>query len=516
MASLLAVISKLLGFAREAAMAAVFGASASTDAYFVAQNIPTVLFSVVGSALTAVAVPVFVEYRSGGKHHEFERLVWSSGNLVLLGSALLSAVGILFAEPLTRLVAPGFASEAVATAKSLAQIMMFLIMFQALSGWATGVLNAHQHFLAPAAVGLPLNMICILGILLASTNQNIHLVAWATLIGGASQFFIQIPPLHRQLQHYRWLLDFSHPGLRKMARLGVPVIVGVSCNQVNILIDRMLASGLEPGSISALSYAQRVLQLPYGLLAAPILMVLYPSLANYASSEDWVGLRRALNRGLTSLALLFVPVTVGMLVLRVPLIRFLFERGAFDSSDTARTSIAFLFYGSSLLFIVWRDYLIRVCYVMNDSRTPMWTALVSTLLNIVLNLVLVGRYGIAALAFATALASMIASLLLLVRVRYSLESIDGSRLLLEFIKIAASSAVMGLVLIAVRTADPLGLLNLAAGNGAMANFIRLGLGIILSSLLGGLLFTVVGLLMRIQDMQYVRTFAQHLFRRCSW
>jgi len=203
-------------------------------------------------------------------------------------------------------------------------------------------------------------------------------------------------------------------------------------------------------------------------------------------------------------------------VLRVPLIRFLFERGAFDSSDTARTSIAFLFYGSSLLFIVWRDYLIRVCYVMNDSRTPMWTALVSTLLNIVLNLVLVGRYGIAALAFATALASMIASLLLLVRVRYSLESIDGSRLLLEFIKIAASSAVMGLVLIAVRTADPLGLLNLAAGNGAMANFIRLGLGIILSSLLGGLLFTVVGLLMRIQDMQYVRTFAQHLFRRCSW
>jgi len=297
-----------------------------------------------------------------------------------------------------------------------------------------------------------------------------------------------------------------------MAKLSVPVVIGVSCNQVNTLVDRILASGLEPGSISALTYAQRVVQLPYGLLATPIIMVLYPSLANYASSGDWAGLRRALNRGFTSLALLFVPVTVGMLILRVELIRFLFERGAFDATDTARTSMAFLFYGAGLLFIVWRDYLTRVCYAMNDSATPTWTAVVSTLVNIALNLLLVRRFGIAGLAGATTVAALVASLLLYLRIRTRLQAMDDCRLLWELAKITAASAMMGLLLVAVRHSDPLHLFSLDPGGGTMGQFIRLGTGIVLSGLLGAALYAIATMAMRVQDIRYVYGFAQSLFK----
>lgn len=513
MVSVLMVVSKLLGFAREAALAAAFGATATTDAYIVAQNIPYLLFSVIGSALTAVAVPVFVEYRNTAPRDEYERLVWSSGNVILLGGVLLSTAGIILAEPLTRLVAPGFDPALLVTATSLTRIMMFLILFYALSGWATGVLNAHQHFLAPASIGIPFNVICILGIFLGGLYKDIRWVAWATIIGVAAQFLIQVPPLVRRLSRYRWALVLSHPGLRKMAKLAVPVVIGVSSNQINTLVNRILASGLEPGSISALTYAQRVVQLPYGLLATPIIMVLYPSLANFASSGDWTGLRRALNRGLTSLALLCVPVTVGMLILRVDLIRFLFERGAFDATDTARTSVAFLFYGAGLLFIVWRDYLTRVCYAMNDSGTPTWTAVISTLVNIALSPLLMRRFGIAGLAGATTVAALVASLLLYLRIRTRLQSMDDSRLLWELAKITAASALMGLLLVAVRRSDPLHLFSLDRGGSTMDRFIRSGTGIILSGLLGAALYSIAAMAMRVQDMRYVFGFAQSLVKR---
>ena len=242
----------------------MFGASAATDAYFVAMILPALLFGMVGSVLTTVGVPVYAEYLARPeKRPELPALLWSSFHLIVLATVVLAVAGTALAGPLVRLVAPGFPPPTLAAAVVLTRVLMPVIVFMALSGWATGVLNAHQHFVVPAAIGLPYNVLLILTILAAGALAgDIGWVAWATVAAVALQFAVQVPVLVRLAPRYRPVLDLRHPGLRRMAALAVPVLLGVGANQINTIVDRMLASGLPAGSISALNYAQRALQVP--------------------------------------------------------------------------------------------------------------------------------------------------------------------------------------------------------------------------------------------------------------
>lgn len=509
------VISKLLGFGREAALAAVFGASYKTDAFVVATNIPNSLFSLLGAALTAIAVPVFTEYLNRPeKSEEYARLLWGSFHAVTFLALVLATLGSLLAEPLTRLVAPGFSPVGLTLAIRLSRVMMFLMVPLAISGWATGVLHSYKHFLMPAAIGIPMNIVMIAAILLAGKFGDIYWLAWASLLATATQAAIQLPPLLRRVPRYRLILDPRLPGLMKMARLAVPVLVGVGVNQINLFVDRMLASGLEPGSISSLNYAQKVVQLPYGLLGLPVITVLYPKLATHAARDDLDGLRRALNRGLTALALVMVPVTVGMVILREDLMRFLFERGAFTPADTQRTAAAFLFYGLGLLPMVWRDYLTRASYALQDSRTPLWTGLVSTGINIVLNLALVRRYGLPGLTFSTAVSTLVNCLFLLGMLRRRLGALGGRRLIREGVKLGLAAAPLAVFLVlASPVLVPAANTSAMAGSAGGASFVRLGAGLVAAGVSGGLLYGLVCWALRVQEIQLLLDYLLSMVRR---
>jgi len=246
------VASKILGFRREAALAAVYGASRVTDAYLVAAVIPTLLFALVGAAITTVGIPVLSEYlHREEKRGEFASLAWTSFHAVaglLLGICVLAipAAGLLVG-----LLAPGFDADQAALTAGMVRIMLPAIVFMGLAGWAQAVLNAHRHFLAPAAVGIPHNVILIAAIFLSGVFWGIEGVAWATVLAIASQFFIQMPVLVKMGIRYRPVFDLRHPGLKKMAVLVLPVLVGVGAGQLNVIVDRILASGLAEGSISA-------------------------------------------------------------------------------------------------------------------------------------------------------------------------------------------------------------------------------------------------------------------------
>lgn len=401
------VVSKVLGFAREAALAAVFGASAALDAYLVAMIIPSLLFGVVGATITTVGIPVFAAHiHDPARRGELPGLLWSTfhGMLLFLGLTVLAVWPM--APWLVAVLAPGFEGEQARLAVFLVRVLLPAVVFMGLAGWAQGVLNAHQRFTAPAAMGIPYNVIIIAAALLAGGRWGIAAVAAATLAAIAAQFLIQLPTFRRLGLAYRPFFDPRHPGLVRMLLLAGPVLVGVGANQFNVIVDRMLASGLAEGSISALNFAQKALNLPVGLFALPLVTVLYPSLSRQNVEGDAAAFRETVARGLSVLGFLMLPMTVGLIVLRADFVRFLFQRGAFDAADAAMTGTAVLFYGLGLPFIVWRDYLNRAFYAAQDTATPTWTGVAAVAINVGLNLALVRVMGLGGLALATSAAAL--------------------------------------------------------------------------------------------------------------
>ncbi|MCR4418658.1 MAG: murein biosynthesis integral membrane protein MurJ [Clostridia bacterium] len=483
------LVSKFLGFGREAALAAVFGASALTDAYLVAAVIPTMLFGIVNAAITTVGIPVLSEYlHREEKRPQLPSLVWSSFHAVLLVLALICLAALPLAPWLVRLLAPGFGPEQAGLTAAMVRIMLPAAVFMGLAGWAQGVLNAHRHFLVPAAVGIPYNLVLISAIFLSGAFWGITGLAWATVLAVASQFVIQLPALRRRGLRYAPVLDPAHPGLKKMAVLVLPVLVGVGAGQLNLVVDRMLASGLPEGSISALNYALKVIQIPQGLLAASLITVLYPSFAQKAVAHDLPGLRMALARGLAALAAAVVPVAVGAIVLRREVVALLFQRGAFDAADAEMTGVALLFYALGLLFLAWRDCLARAFYALQDTTTPMTTGLAAVGINVGLNLLLVRPLAHGGLALATSAAALANCVLMLVRLRRRLGGVGGRYFLADTARVAAASLVMGLAVWALnRAAEPL-FPPVAAGSGSLAAFALLGLRVGLLALAGALVY----------------------------
>jgi len=512
------VLSKLLGFGREASLAAVFGATRVTDAYLVAMVIPGLLFGAVMTAITTVGIPVFSEYlHQEEKRKGFLSLVWSCFHIIVFFLLLVCVVALALAPWLVKLLAPGFGPEQAALTVTLVRILLPAIMFMGLAGWAQGVLNTHHHFTVPAAVGIPYNIILISGIFLSGVFWGIAGVAWATVAAVASQFFVQLPVLRRLGVNYQRVFDLRHPGLRKMGALLVPVLIGVGASQLNIVVDRILASGLVEGSISALNYALRVLAIPQGLFAVPLITVLYPSLAECNVVGDLAGLRSRLTRGLEVLAFLIVPMAVGLAVLRTEIVQFLFQRGAFDAADTRMTAFALLFYSTGLLFLVWREYLAKTFYALQDTATPMWTGVAAVAVNIALNLVLVRYLAHGGLALATSLAALVGCLLLLYLLRRRLGHIGGWRLLQEVGKMSTAVLVTGLAVFLVKESLPSfccwasfeGAVSRGLGGGGLAEFLVLGtrLGLLIG--FGTLVYALLCRLLRVREMAY----ALNLLRR---
>ncbi len=506
---LVTFLSKLLGFGREAVLAAVFGANRVTDAYLVAMVIPGMIFGVVASALTTVGIPVFSEYlHQEEKRREFLPLVWSCFHAIVIFLLPVCAVAALGAPLLVRLLAPGFGEEQAALTAGLVRIILPAIVFMGLAGWAQGVLNTFRHFVVPAAVGIPYNIIMICGIFLSGALWGIEGVAWVTVLAVASQFVVQLPVLRRFGVRYSREFDLRHPALVKMGKLLLPVLIGVGANQMNIVVDRILASGLAEGSISALNYAQRLLAIPQGLLAAPLITVLYPSLAECGAVGDVDGLRQRLCRGLEALAFLVVPLSVALIVLRREFVGFFFQRGAFDAHDAAMTSFAVLFFSIGLLFVVWRDYLARAFYALQDTATPMWTGVAAVGVNIAVNLVLVRYLAHGGLALGSSLAAMVSCLLLIALLRRRLGFIGGRELLRQLAKMALASGAAGAAVCWLQGrllgfgpwAALEGFVRSALGGGGLASFAALGLRLAFLLCAGAAVYVFACWLLRVREL----------------
>ncbi len=439
------VLSRILGFVRDMVIAHQFGAAAETDAFLIAFIIPGVFAGMVASALTVAFIPVFTEYRLKQGEEDAWRIASTLIN-VSVGVLILGVIFTLVTAPvIVRLLGPGLAEETREMAIHLAKVMSPAIIFMGLIGLSTAILNSYKHFTFPAFAGLLYNIGIIGGALFLGGRFGITGLAIGVVIGALGHLLVQSIILVKKKGYYTPSLNLNHPGVKKIAWLFLPFLVGSAAGQLNLMVDRILASGLVEGSISALNFGTHVMELPLGIFGVAIGVAVYPTLSQQVAEGRLDQLRNTFSQGIRVLWFVIIPASVGLIVLREPIIRLLFERGAFDAMATSMTATALLFYSLGLFAKAGIMMLARIYYSMQDVKTQVKVSVLVVALNIALNLILVRYMALGGLALASSIAASVGFLLLIYYLRKKLGYLDGQRIVRSVAKIIFASLVMGVV-----------------------------------------------------------------------
>lgn len=388
------LISRVLGFARDVVLARWFGASAATDAFFVAFKIPNFLRRMFAEGSFSLAfVPVLTEYRERGDAVAMKSLIDAVAGSLMAVLLVITGIGMLAAPVVIAIFAPGFLDdpERFQLAGELLRITFPYLLFIALTALAGGILNTLGRFALPALTPALLNISLIVAAVAFSAHfdEPVKALAWGVFAAGVLQLGVQIPVLarHRVLPVPR--PDFRHPGVRRILRLMVPTLFGSSVAQINLLLDTLIASLLITGSISWLYYADRLMEFPLGVFGVALSTVILPSLATLHARRDPGAFRATLDWALLLGLVIGVGAATGLAVLAGPVIVTLFHYGAFASADAAMAAAALSAYCAGLPAFIGVKILAPAYFSRQDTKTPVKIAVSALAANMLLNVVFV-------------------------------------------------------------------------------------------------------------------------------
>ncbi|MEE8360356.1 MAG: murein biosynthesis integral membrane protein MurJ [Candidatus Omnitrophota bacterium] len=446
-------LSRVLGFVRDIMIANFFGTGGAIQAFLVAFRIPNLMRQVVAEGATNAAfVPVLSEYLVTKEKAEYWRLANVLLSVILIALLLIVVVGTFAAPLIVRIVAPGFVNEPaqLLLAIDLTRVLLPYIFFIGLTAYAIGILNSLKHFTAPALAPAFLNLSMIAVMLFFGQRIDVAILSCAVLLGGMLQLFIQLPVLYAKGMRPELPKTLYHPAARTITRLFLPRLLGAAVYQVNVLIDTILASLywiVGDGGIAALYYANRLIQLPTAIFGISLATAALPALSTNFAQNDMGKFKDTLHISLKCLFLIMIPATVGLVILGNDIIRILFERGEFTAYSTMITNQALLFYSIGLFSYAGIKILVYSFYSMKDTMTPVKTASISLIINVVFNLILMWPLKIGGLALATSIAGLTNFFLLLYLLRKKIGPLDGEKDMTPFLaKVILSSVVMGILL----------------------------------------------------------------------
>ena len=449
--SSLTMVSRVLGYVRDFFIARIFGAGLLTDAFFVAFKIPNLLRRLFAEgAFSQAFVPILGEYKNRTSAEETKSLIDSITTVLFLVLVLAAALGMAAAPLIVYVTAPGFAAEPekFALTVALLRITFPYIVFISLVALAAGVLNTWNRFAVPAITPALLNVAFIVGAAFFAEyfDPPVLVLAWAVFAGGLLQLAFQVPFLMRMKLLPRWRLDFSHPGLRRVLLLMAPAAFGVSVSQISLLLNQIFASFLPTGSVSWLYYADRLMELPAGVLGVAVGTILLPSLSKYHATANTTEYSRLLDWGLRITVLLAVPSAVALAVLALPLIAMLFHYGRFGAEDAWMTRQALVAYSVGLVGMILVKILAPGFYARQNVRTPVKIGVVTLVATQLMNLALVGPLRHAGLALAIGLGACLNALLLYLILKRQNIYVPQAGWPVFILKVLASVAFMAVVL----------------------------------------------------------------------
>lgn len=445
MISILTLVSKVLGFLREVMIANRFGSGMETDTYFVAMTGTVIIMGTLGAALNTTLIPIFTEigqrYGKKGKLKYFNNVV----NIVMVITLVIVALGVVFSPIIMKILAKDFEGDQFILAVKLHRIGMPIAIFLGLTYVFSGLLHSSQIFGPPAISGLPYNFVFLTYLIFLSKEPNIVTLMIVSVIAATFQFLILVPATRHMGYRYRLSFNLKDRYLQKAMSLVVPVLIGSAVQQINVIIDKTLASGLVVGSISALNYASKINEVVIAVFIMAITTVIFPMLSEAFARDNMGEVKDILGQGINIILIITVPATIGLILLGQPLVYLFFQRNAFDEVATYMTSQALIFYCVGLVGSSLRLMLNKVYYSFQDTKTPMINGMVAVVVNLVFNLILIKPMGHSGLALATSISATVTTIALFISLRKKIGPIGLTRYLICFIKTLAASLIMGIV-----------------------------------------------------------------------
>ncbi len=435
--SLCTLLSRILGLARDIICASFFGTSLAWDAFVVAFKIPNLFRRLFGEgALSAAFIPVFTEYlETRGKKDAWE-LVNITGTLLFI---ILGGLVVLAEISFSVIPAVFSLNQKWELVLSLLMVTFPYVLFICMVAFAMAVLNSLKHFLIPALAPVALNICWIMGVILLTPifgntlDKKIFGVAIAILFGGMIQLAMQLPVLRSEGITFRPSLYFSHPGLRRIMALMLPIIFGLAAVQINVLMDSFIAIAfakppggpesflvagiaipypLETGAASVLYYGDRLIQFPLGVFGIAMATAVFPFFSTHAARKDWTSFTDTFNQAIRVVLFIGIPASVGLILLRRPLVELFYERNAFTAESTYRTATVILCYSLGVWAYSASHVIVRAFYSMQDTLTPVKVGAAMVGLNLILNLTLIWSLREGGLALATAISATVQIIIL--------------------------------------------------------------------------------------------------------
>lgn len=451
--TLIIIVSKVFGFARDMITANYFGTGIESDAYTSAYSIfylPVLLFN---SCLTSTIVPLYVQARTVDGPKASNRFASNTFNLFGIAALVVSAIMYMLSGPLDRLVFSGFSPEKMEITIKLTRIMMLSLVFNVISIIMSSILNAREKFVAAQLTGFPLSLAVMIAAIFFSGRYGITAIAWGVFASGILQVLVQIPFFAKWFT-YTPRIDLKDERFKRLMVLALPAILSMAVSELNHMIDHWLASSLQDGAIAALSYAYRLITFIIGILVVPINTVMFSKMSKLVSAGDTEGTLATVRKSIEVLSMILVPVIIVCAIMSTEIIRFAYGSGRFDESSIILTAGPFLFYVIGVFGFGIRELLNRTFHSIQDTKTPFRVACVAVIANIILNFILRKLMGINGLALATTISGSSAMVILLILLRKRLGRIGLKSIAKNIVKILAGGVVCGVVCVVLDNLIP--------------------------------------------------------------
>ena len=456
------ILSRIIGLLRLVVFAWLFNTSSDLSAYNAAFRIPDTLFTIVaGGALSSAFIPVF----AGLLEHRNEEEAWHVANTVL-NTLFITLVGcsvlaFIFAPQLTEILVPGkgFAALRPETA-DLTRIMLVQPVLLGLGGLFAAMQNSYRRFVLPSLAPVLYNVTIVLGTLMFGRHFGVYAAAWSVVVGALIMFEIQIWGVAPEAWRYRLSIDWHLAGAREVLRLLGPRLIGLSSFQFMLIVTTVVASSLTAAGFNSIYYAWSLIMFPVGAVGSSVGTAVFPTLSRQSAVDQIGAVQRTVSQSLRAVLFLTLPATVGLILLRRPVVELLFAHGTWTAESTAATSFALAFYALAITPLALIEVVARTFYAFRDTRTPVVIAIGAALLDAVLSVTLIHLFppsrGQGGLAIATAVAVWLQIIFLLRALpRYLPHTFDASATAAAA-KIAVSTLVMGVcVYVGLKVLDSL-------------------------------------------------------------
>lgn len=495
------LLSRILGFLRETILANFYGTSMVADVFVLTLNIPGLIISIVGSVIYMMYIPVYYDTKERLGDEASLKFTNNILNILSIFSIIVAVLGVIFAGEIIKIFAIGFEGEKFDLAVKFLRIMMLGVLFLSLNKVQSSFLQVKDSYLPASLVGVVYNIVIIISIFL-SVSYGSYYLAIGALLGLLGQVILLVPFMYKKGYRYKFYVNLKDESILKMVKLSIPMMIGVAMSQLNVYVDKALASTLGDGKLSALNYASRLNDFVVALFVTSLITVIYPKLSQFVNDDDKKSFKKIIVKASNCLLLVVVPITFGAVILSESIVRVLLERGSFSGESTIMTSNALKLYAIGVIGYAIKEILSRGFYSLGDTKTPMINSSLAVIINIILDLIFIKPFSYMGLAMATSISYMVTVVLMFLSLRRKVGSFNGKAVIGTFVKSSVASIAMSIGVIFTYNS-----LTAILGMDFIGELISLATSI----LLGAFIYIVFIKMLKIEEMKLLEGTVKNLF-----